>query len=260
MNAKLQLRRYTRREDRLIKAYERKYTKVIYDVLNHQMEEAIRNNGIFLDVSMYDVLSELYKRVGVDFANNQFDSFSTLKTKASNFFLDTWLHFMTNYVLQNMATRVSLINDTTRDKIQEALAMGMNLGLRTDKIAQFIRQRVGKINRYRSIMIARTEIAEAANVAKDKSAEDWENESGERVYKLWIHRYANTPRHWHQDLDNDKAIPKEQAFIVINPRTGKTVEMMRPHDHSGGAENNINCSCTVLYVSEGYARRLNSTK
>lgn len=260
MNPKLQLRRYTRREDRLIKAYEKKYANLIYDVLNRQLDEAVRNNGIFLDVSMYDVLSGLYKEVGVTFANNQYDAFSTFKTKASNFFLDTWLDFMTNYVLQNMASRVTSINDTTRKKIQEALAAGMNVGLGTDKLAKFIKERVGKINKYRAIMIARTEMAEAANVAKDKGADDWENESGERIYKLWIHRYANSPRHWHEDLDNDKPIPRNQPFIVSNPHTGSQVEMMRPHDHNGGAENNINCSCVILYVSEGYARSLNSVR
>lgn len=260
MNAKLQLIRYSKREDRLIKAYEKKYAKIVYDVLNRQMEEAIRNSGVFLDVSMFDVLSGLYKDVGVTFANNQYDAFSSFKTKASSFFLDTWLHFMTNYVMQNSASRITLINDTTRDKIQQALAMGLNVGLGTEKLAEFIRSRVSSINRYRSIMIARTEIAEAANIAKDKSAEDWEGESGENIYKLWIHRYANAPRHWHQDLDNDKPIPKAQPFIVPNPRTGQQTEMMRPHDPNGGAENNINCSCTILYVSEAYANRLNSAK
>lgn len=263
MNPKLQLRRYKRQEGRLIKAYEKKYAKIIYSVLNHQMEEAIRNiqsGGIFLDVTLYDSLSELYKRVGVDFANRQYDALSSFKIKASNFFIDVWLQFMTNYVLQNMATRVSSINDTTRKKIQEALALGLNVGLGTEKLAKFIRDRVGDINKFRSIMIARTEIAEAANVAKDMSADDWQRESGENLYKLWIHRYAKEPRDWHINLDNDKAIPKSEYFLVTSPRTGNTVSMLRPHDEAGGPENNINCNCTVLYVSEGYAKRLNSSK
>ena len=263
MNPRLQLRRYARAEDRKLKAYEKKYAKAILRVLNHQLEEAIKNlpsGGIFLDVSMNDELSKLYKEVGVDVANAQFDALTSFKTKANQFFLNTWLDYMTNYVLSNMATRVMGINDTTRKKIQETIAIGFNLGLDTDKIAEFLRERIEKFNVYRSVMIARTEIAEAANIAKDKSAEDWEQETGENLYKVWIHRYANEPRDWHVHLDNNKAIPKGGKFIVTNPNTGRTVEMDRPHDPAGGAENSINCSCQVVYVSESYARRLNSNR
>lgn len=263
MNPKLQLRRYARAEDRKLKAYEKKYSKAILRVLNHQLDEAIRNlqsGAIFLDVNMNDVLSNLYKEVGVDIANSQYDALTSFKTKANEFFLNTWLDFMTNYILSSMAGRVTGINDTTRKKIQETIAIGFNLGLETEQIAQFLRERIGTFNVYRSIMIARTEIAEAANIAKDRSSEDWERETGENLYKVWIHRYARDPRHWHVDLDNNKAIPKPDKFIVTSPRTGNTVHMDRPHDPAGGAENSINCSCVVVYISESYARRLNSTK
>lgn len=259
MNPKLQLRRYARREDRILKAYERKYAKAILTVLNSQLESAIANNGIFLDVNMNTLLSDLYKEVGVNIANSQFDALTSFNKKASNFFLNTWMDFMTNYILSSMAGRVTGINDTTRKKIQETISIAFNLGFDTEKTAEFLRERIGKFNVYRSIMIARTEIAEAANIAKDRSSEDWERETGETLYKVWIHRYARDPRHWHVDLDNNKAIPKADKFVVTNP-TGNTVHMDRPHDPAGGAENSINCSCCIVYVSESYARRLNSQK
>jgi len=264
MNPKIQLRRYSRAEDRKLKAYEKKYVQAINTSLNRQLNEAIRNigaGGIFLDISMNDVLADLYRKVGVDMANSQFDALTSFKTKASNFFLNTWLEFMTNYILSNMASRVAGINDTTRKKIQETIAIGFNLGLTEEKIAEFLRTRIGKLNAYRSVMIARTEIAEAANIAKDKSAEDWKSETGEAMlWKVWIHRYANEPRTFHIAQDNGKAIPETAKFQVINPNTGGIDEMMRPHDPAGGAVQNINCSCTVIYVSESYARRINSQK
>ncbi|MVZ65032.1 hypothetical protein GQF61_04155 [Sphingobacterium sp. DK4209] len=263
MNPKLQLRRYARAEDRKLKAYEKKYAKAILRVLNHQLDEAIRNlesGAIFLDVTMNDVLSNLYKEVGVDLANSQYDALTSFKTKANEFFLNTWLDFMTNYILSSMAGRVTGINDTTRKKIQETIAIGFNLGLETEQIAQFLRERVGQFNVYRSIMIARTEIAEAANIAKDRSSEDWERETGENLYKVWIHRYAKEPRTFHEEQDNGKAIPKSDKFQVRNPKTGGIDEMSRPHDPAGGAIQNVQCSCCVVYVSESYARRLNSAK
>lgn len=263
MNPRLQLRRYANRENRKLKAYERKYAKAIYSILNSQLDEAIRNiqyGALFADVGMFDILSDMYKEVGVDIANDQYDALTSFKTKASNFFLNNWLDFMTNYILTNMGQRVTRINDTTRKRIQETIAIGNNLGLTTEKMAQFLRQRIGTFNRYRSTMIARTEIAEAANIAKEKSSEDWEQETGENLYKMWIHRYAKTPRHWHEYLDNNRAIPKPEKFVVTNPKTGNTVLMDKPHDPAGGAENSVNCSCVVTYVSESYARRLNSQR
>lgn len=263
MNPKLQLRRYARAEDRKLKAYEKKYAKAILRVLNHQLDEAIRNlqsGAIFLDVTMNDVLSNLYKEIGVDIANSQYDALTSFKTKANEFFLNTWLDFMTNYILSSMAGRVTGINDTTRKKIQETIAIGFNLGLETEQIAQFLRDRVGQFNVYRSIMIARTEIAEAANIAKDISSEDWERETGENLYKVWIKRAAKEPRTFHEEQDNGRAIPKADYFQVRNPKTGGVDLMMRPHDPNGGAIQNIQCSCVVVYVSESYARRLNSQK
>ena len=55
-------------------------------------------------------------------------------------------------------------------------------------------------------------------------------------------------------------IPKTEKFQVRNPKTGGIDEMSRPHDPAGGAVQNVQCSCVVVYVSESYARRLNSQK
>lgn len=261
MNPTIQLRRYRMQEQRKLKAYERKYAKAILLVLNKQLNEAVKNinyGAVFLDNDMFDILSMLYKEVGLDFANDQYDALASFKTKASPFFLNTWRDFMTNYILENMGRRVTNINNTTRKKIQETISIGFSLGIETDKIAEFLLTRLEAFNRYRAVMIARTETAEAANIAKDRSAEDWEQETGENLYKVWIHRYAKEPRDWHVSLDNNKAIPKGDPFLVTDNR-GNTVEMQRPHDPAGGAKNNINCSCVVVYVSESYANRLNKS-
>jgi hypothetical protein len=48
----------------------------------------------------------------------------------------------------------------------------------------------------------------------------------------------------------NKPIREDQNFIGING-----LPMDKPGDISGGAVNTVNCSCTVVYVSERYARR-----
>lgn len=257
MNPRIQLRRHRRLLEGKLKAYERKYAKLILLALNKQTEQAIANNGIFLSLDLTDTLSDLYKEVGVNMASIQYDALKSFKTKASDFFINNWLEFMMNYIFSNIAQRVVKIDDTSRMRIRDTIALGYSLGMEEAQIAKFIRDRVGNINIARSLMIARTEIAEAANIAKDKSAEDWQQETGESIWKVWVHRYAKEPRDWHLSLDNGKAIPKDKTFTVTDNK-GFSVEMLRPHDPNGGARNNVNCSCVVVYVSESFAKRVNS--
>lgn len=127
MNPLVQLRRYRNQEQRKLKAYERKYARLVLSVLNRQLKEAVNNiryGTMFLDNDMFDMLSKLYLDVGINTANDQYDALTSFKTKASPFFLNSWRDYMTNYILANMATRVTRINETTRKKIQETIAIG----------------------------------------------------------------------------------------------------------------------------------------
>jgi hypothetical protein len=48
----------------------------------------------------------------------------------------------------------------------------------------------------------------------------------------------------------NKPIPKDALFVGVD---GKP--MSKPGDLSGGPQNTINCSCTVVYISERFARK-----
>lgn len=262
MTPKQKLQRVKLQMDRKVLAYERRYTKTVLRALKHQVEHAAQNMGEIPDAPMFDALKYLYETVTFDFLQWQYNVLDKrLKTKQIGFFLNTWRTWIQSYIFTSLAQRVSGINDTTRKKIQEAVAIGVDQGLEWGKIAELIRSKTADIaSVYRAVMIARTETANSANMAKEKSGDDWENETGENLYKLWIHRFAKEPRSWHQNLDNDIAIPKNQKFTVYNPETGHTEMMDRPHSDGASPENVINCSCEVMYVSERFANSLKSTK
>lgn len=258
MRSVQRLNRVKLQQDRRTLAYERKYARVVRNALREQVEYASRNNGVVPDQPMYDALTDLYNTVSYDFLQFQYRVLdSRLKTKKIGLFLNPWREWITTYVFTKLAHNVAQINDTTRKKIQEAIAIGVDQGLQWDKIARLIRDKASDIaSAYRAVMIARTETANAANMAKDKSKDDWKQETGETIYKLWVHRFAKEPRSWHQSLDNNRGIPEDQAFEVVNPETGTIEYMMRPHSDGASAENVVNCSCQVMYVSARFARSL----
>lgn len=258
MRSVQRLNRVKLQQDRKTLAYERKYARIVRNALREQIEYASRNNGVVPDQPMYDALIDLYNTVAYDFLQFQYRILdSRLKTKKMSFFLNSWREWIATYVFTKLARNVTEINNTTRKKIQEAIAIGVEQGLEWGKIAQLIRDKAADIaSVYRSVMIARTETANAANMAKEKSKDDWKQETGETIYKLWIHRFAKEPRSWHQALDNNRGIPEDQAFEVFNPDTGNIEYMMRPHSEGASAENVVNCSCQVMYVSERFARSL----
>lgn len=258
MRSLQKLNRVKLQQDRKTLAYERKYAKIVRNALREQVEYASRNNGVVPDKPMHDALIDLYSTVAFDFLQFQYRILdSRLRIKTVGFFLNPWREWIATYVLTKLAHKVAQINDTTRKKIQEVIAIGMEQGLEWEKIAMLIMEKASDIaSVYRAVMIARTETANAANMAKEKSKDDWKRETGETIYKLWIHRFAKEPRSWHQALDNNRGIPEDKAFEVFNPETGTLEYMMRPHSDGASAENVVNCLCQVMYVSERFARSL----
>lgn len=257
MTTKQSIKRMIFLQDRRILAYEKKYTKIVRSALLEQVEYAIDNRGNIPELTMYNALRGLYETVLDDFLRLQYNMLNgPLVKKDIGFFLNTWADWISSYVFTDLVSHVKEIDDTTRKRIQEAIALGVEKGLEWDQIAKFIREKVGDAaSLSRAIMIARTETANATNMAKEKSGEAFEQETGEVLYKLWIHRFAKEPRSWHQALDNDIAIPKNDLFRVIDPQ-GNEELMSRPHSPDASAKNVVNCSCQVIFISERMARNL----
>lgn len=247
--ARLNVNRVRLQERRRMLKFERKYSSRIYNALENSISPVLKNPDADIDErALNNVFVQMYEEVGIDFAKSNYRFMDSLKKAEMSFFLDSWASWIRNFALTELASKVTEINNTTRDKIRKVIADSLDEGITVrSEIAKKIREKtLGAVGRRRSRMIARTEIANAGNEGKKRSAQDWSEESGQQLYKLWIAGGSKENRETHLDVDDGIPIPVDSQWNVGG-------EMMdRPHDPSASAENVINCSCVVVYVNESY--------
>ena len=257
MKARQVINKLRIKEGKLMDAYEKKYAALVYRAIYRQIEDYEQTQSID-DYTLFKEIEKLYLDVTPLFAKNQYkqlDSFNT--AKSLELFLGVWDTWIKTWAQTNLAVKVKNINDTTRELIANIVAEGTNEGYTFDQISkQLLEYFKGDKGKNRAKMIARTEVGNAVNMGKKRSAEDWETDSGIEVYKMWIHRPSKEPRGWHYMLDDNKGYPKNHLWTVTIPK-GNTDLMDTPHDPNASAGNVINCACTVQFVSRRFAERLN---
>lgn len=244
--AKINLAQIRRQNATALKQYERFGTKLFTKALKEQAKN-------FDPKIMQDAYVEFYTKVFVDSAKKEYNRIRVREKvfAPSDFFLSVWTSWIKDWVLTNLGTLISSVNENTLSKIQETLAMAVEQGLNPFMTARLLARQVGSVTRARAI--ARTESTRANAMGKERSATEWANESGQNLYKIWVWGGSREPRIQHLEAQN-KPIPKDAFFTFTNPN-GLEVAMLKPGDMSGGAAQTINCSCTVVYFSERYARR-----
>ena len=250
MQSKSNIKRYIFRSDRILKAYEKKYKRLIHEALKEQARYAIEHNFEIND-TLTPVIEQLYNEVGLRMYEYQYKLLED--TTEKSIFLNTFEVWLKGYLSTVVGERVRNIDLTTKLSLKKIVEEGF-VGRTLFELTAEKLQQAFSFSAKRAMMITRTEIGNINNEAKDKSSEDWKKQSGNELYKIWIHRGAKDPRDWHLALDNGKAIPKGQKYTVSNPN-GETDYMDRPHDSTASAGNTINCGCEVVYVSESYAKR-----
>lgn len=204
---------------------------------------------------MQEAYVKFYQTVFVDSAKKEFDRIrQDNREKAfvpDDFFLNTWKEWIKDWVLQNLGGLIKDVNDNTLKQIQEVLGQGIEQGFNPFQLEKLLLEQIPNINRARAI--ARTESTRAYNEGKKRSATDWANQTGTKLWKIWVHGGSREPRFQHIQAQN-KPIPANSFFEFTSPKIG-IVQMDKPGDVNGGAAQTINCSCVVVYISEAYARR-----
>jgi hypothetical protein len=231
-----------------LKKYERLGVKIFTEALKEQAKPVVPL------LPMQDAYVKFYQAVFVDSATKEYNRIrQDNKQKAlfpNDFFINTWLEFIKNWVIQNLGQLIFDVTDTSQKKVNEIVAQGIADGLTPRQIEELLIEQIPDIKRARAI--ARTESTRAYNEGKRQSAIQWANETGTSLWKIWIHGGAKEPRIQHIQAQNK---PKrfDQPFVFFT--NGVQVLMDKPGDLNGGAAQTINCSCVVVYVSESYARR-----
>jgi hypothetical protein len=244
--AKLNLAQIRRQNSNALKQYERFGVKVFL--------EALKKQAINFDPKiMQDAYLEFYTKVFVDSAKKEYNLIRVREKSfiPPDFFLATWTAWIKDWAIANLGFLIQSVNEVTLKKIQETLADAVEQGLNPFQTERLLLEQVGSRTRARAI--ARTESTRANAMGKERSATEWANETGSNLYKVWVWGGSREPRIQHLEAQN-KPIPKDGFFQFTNPN-GEVVLMQKPGDLSGGASQTINCSCTVVFMSERFARR-----
>jgi len=231
-----------------LKKYERLGVKIFTEALKEQAKPVVPL------LPIQDAYVKFYQAVFVDSATKEFNRIRQdnieKKFLPDNFFVSTWLEFIKNWVIQNLGQLIFDVTNTSQNQVNEIVAQGIEDGLTPRQIEELLVEKIPDIKRARAI--ARTEATRAYNEGKKRSAQDWANQTGTQLWKIWIHGGAKEPRIQHIQAQN-KPIRFDQPFVFFT--NGVQVLMDKPGDLNGGAAQTINCSCVVVYVSESYARR-----
>jgi len=231
-----------------LKKYERLGVKIFTEALKEQAKPVVPL------LPMQDAYVKFYQAVFVDSATKEFNRIRQdnreKKFLPDGFFLSTWLEFIKNWVILNLGQLIFDVTNTSQNQVNEIVAQGIQDGLTPRQIEELLVEQIPDIKRARAI--ARTEATRAYNEGKRRSAQDWANQTGTQLWKIWIHGGAKEPRIQHIQAQN-KPIRFDQPFVFFT--NGVQVLMDKPGDLNGGAAQTINCSCVVVYVSESYARR-----
>jgi hypothetical protein len=224
-------------------------TGVVADFVNEDNFDDIELYIQFLvqQKPLYDGLEQIYTKVGVSAATFSYDYIrnSVPKTKKDfiiDFFNAVWYEEMVNYFRLIGGTKVSGIDDTTKNIVKNLLAniLGQNLSRRDQ--AKLFEETLNdpSFNRARSLVIARTESTTAANHGINEGARSSDYE----VVKFWINTKDKRTRLSHLAMTQDR-IGLNQPFLVLDPKTNEVTEMMYPGDVAAPAKEVVNCRCVM---------------
>ena len=132
------------------------------------------------------------------------------------------------------------ISNTTRERLANAIARGVDARDPPAAIARRIRDEVGGMSRARATTIARTETATASSVVQQQSAEQLNDALGLGLMKTWTATSDDRTRESHAAADGQR-VAIDGVFTVGG------AELRHPSDPDGPPEEVINCRCVVVY-------------
>lgn len=143
------------------------------------------------------------------------------------------------WISREALRKATMIADTDRDDVLDAITGGLNEGLGTEEIARKIR-RVSQLTPYRASVVARTETHAAATFGSIESVREAERELGVVMIKEWLATKDDRTRPEHLAADGQQ-VAMDEKFTVGG-------EMMdRPGDSSASAANVVACRCGIIF-------------
>lgn len=248
---------YWKRQDRKRSRWINTFVLIVKGTLNKQFRQLAdsitvdnySNEQIIMSKEPIEkMMVEIYKKVGVDFAK---DSYNQLKSdgrvmvhKGEDELVDEWSKYMSDYAKMKAGNRIVSIAETNRQQalsiIREILDESASEGWGTAETASAIKRGlINKgidINTIRAMRIAQTEVMTASNVGALEGAK-----STGATEKYWIATNDDRTRETHSQVEEQNPVKMTDTFTVGQ------YQMESPGDPSGGAEEVINCRCTIAF-------------
>jgi hypothetical protein len=259
MNAKQQ-REYWTKVERLRRQLDVKYTALfnqaikkeltqfVNDINKAGLQGALSLMGAYAwNESMMTIMNKLYKESAILFGNSVYRAVGIMGQKSDTFgFNSEWVKEVLNFLVQYGFTLVSNMTQTTKAKLQEIVAKGIQEGKSIDQITKdILSDETTGYSMMRAKRIARTEVMRASNYAAMIGADKHPFE----VDKVWISardkRTRRIPKdnYDHYDMNGQK-VGWADDFTSTGKR-GDLVVAGFPGDPTTPAGFSINCRCTV---------------
>jgi hypothetical protein len=249
---------YSQRHTRRMNRFERQFTPIIFRAINAQISSFIREirsegldrarqnmNDIILNGKVAEAIKELYRVVGIYFANDTLRDLRRQEVKGFGFDAE-WARLIEGYFRIHLLTKAVLpITETTKKQILEVLSMAQTEGWGVDRIISELSS--PELTIWRARMIVRTESNKAyfygSQLGEEKS--EWEST------KLWIAAKDHRTRHSHRKVDGERIDSNGRFSVPVYKNIGGVqvqigFDMMKgPGDPEASAGNVINCRCVV---------------
>ena len=264
MASKREIKRFAFKLDRKLIKYEKVMQNELYSELLRQQKIAVSSDAKIKSKTS-EIILKAYETIGVEIAEQQYKALGSI-FKKDRFFLEGWKTWIDDFAKDRIAQDVKNMDNWTNERLTEIKGQikesirESGLSIPRSEVERLIHEKSGKgiFSKSRARTIARTETAMAANNSKVMSADLWQKETGLKQSKMWVHRGAKDPRDSHVSLDG-VIIPADEKFQIIGGASGFE-EADYPHAQGLSAENVVNCSCQVVYVSQDYADAINGVE
>jgi uncharacterized protein with gpF-like domain len=152
-------------------------------------------------------------------------------------FFNPWERTIQAYIESTVADKVTNVLDTTKSKIKGLIDKLRAEDSTMDQIARAIKGKFDDFSRYRSFMIARTEIVGASNYASITSA----RQTGIVKKKKWVSSRDDRVRESHEDVHGES--------VELEEKFSNGLEF--PGDYEAGKPSEtIHCRCAISYTTE----------
>ncbi len=180
-----------------------------------------------------------YIAIGEDFAPRVLEQLKASPGPGEMKQARSWERYLLDWISRNAGDKVSLIDETTRILLRDAIAEGVEQGESIRDISRRIDALyLQEIVPHRSEVIARTEVISASNAASVFAAQS----TGMDLVKQWLSTRDDRTRDTHLMADGQER-PIDEPFDVGG------YQLMWPGDGSLGAPASelVQCRCTVTY-------------